>query len=119
MLSIGNDLEEIARFQRLIQKESFFRGVFTEHERAYIHCARTPAATAAGLFCAKEAVAKALGEGLFGLHPAHIEIYHQPSGAPQVRLLGRAAEKYARVTLSVSISHAGEYASAVCILERE
>ncbi len=31
------------------------------------------------------------------------------------RLLSRAAERYGNVTLAVSISHAGEYASAVCI----
>lgn len=119
MFFVGNDLEQIARFARLIEKQSFFHGVYTAYEREYIKNARTPSATAAGFFCAKEAVAKAVGEGLFGLHPAHIEVYHAASGAPQVRLLGRAAERYGNVALAVSISHAGEYASAVCIAQWE
>lgn len=119
MFSVGNDLEEISRFTRLIEKQSFFHGVFTAYERDYIKNARIPAATAAGFFCAKEAVAKAVGEGLFGLHPAHIEIYHAESGAPQVRLLSRAAERYGHVALAISISHAGQYAAAVCMAQWE
>ena len=60
---IGTDLEENQRFERLLQKPSFFHGVYTPGEQAYLASLGTKRqpASAAGLFCAKEAVAKALG----------------------------------------------------------
>ena len=66
---IGTDLEENQRFERLLQKPSFFHGVYTPGEQAYLASLGTKRqpASAAGLFCAKEAVAKALGVGLYGL----------------------------------------------------
>ena len=110
---IGCDIEKTNRFSRLVKKESFFNGVYTPEERRYIAAHPQPDRAAAGLFCAKEAAAKALGEGLFGLKPAELEVWHK-NGQPCMRLLGSAASKYSGAIFSLSISHGGEYTMAVC-----
>ena len=114
---IGTDLEENQRFERLLQKPSFFHGVYTPGEQAYLASLGTKRqpASAAGLFCAKAAVAKALGVGLYGLLPREIEIFHSPAGEPQVRLLGQAALRFPQVQLRVSISHTKTLATATAL----
>ncbi len=114
-LQVGTDIERIERFVALVQKEHFLRRVFTDAEQQYLQSkqARAPQ-TAAGLFCAKEAAAKALGEGLYGLKPCEIEVFHDDKGAPALRLLGEAAARYGHFSFSLSISHSGDFAIAVC-----
>ena len=70
---------------------------------------------AAGLFCAKEAAAKALGLGLFGLRPNEIEIDHDEKGAPILRLLGAAKARFPQAEFSLSISHSREYVIAAAL----
>ena len=113
---IGTDIIEIERIEEAATKESFFRGVFTEAERAYYAAHGSRAETLAGLFCAKEAVAKALGCGFKGFRPNDIEIEHDALGAPTVRLLGAAKEKFPHARLCVSISHCRTYATATAIV---
>lgn len=113
---LGTDIIEIARVGESAKNSAFMSGVFTESERAYYEAHGKKAETLAGMFCAKEAVAKALGTGFRGFRPNDIEIYHDEAGAPQVRLLGSAKEKFPDAEPQVSISHCKEYATAVCIL---
>ena len=111
-MRIGVDIEKIARFKALLLKESFKKGVFTEKELSYIG---ESAARAAGLWCAKEACAKALGDGLYGLLPKDIEITHDEKGAPHISLHGGALKKYPDVSFSLSITHDEDTAfAAVC-----
>ena len=114
-LQTGVDIEMTARFERLLGKPSFMRGVYTAEERAYIESRPNRAQTAAGLFCAKEAAAKALGRGLFGLLPRELEIVHDQAGAPCLCLHGAARDGYGKLCFSLSISHSGEYAVAFCV----
>ena len=116
-ITTGVDIERIARFERLLNRPAFMGGVYTEQERAYI--AGKGAGTAAGLYCAKEAAAKALGRGLFGLLPREIEITHAAGGAPRVRLHGSARRQYGGRCFALSISHSGEYAVAFCVVTGE
>ena len=110
----GVDIELIARFERLLNRPAFMDKLYTERERAYI--AGKGAQTAAGLYCAKEAAAKALGRGLFGLLPREIEIAHLDGGAPQVLLHGSAYRQYGGCGFALSISHSGDYAVAFCVV---
>ena len=112
MTGIGTDIVEIARIAPLIGREAFLRRVYTASERAYLQAAPLPAQTAAGLFCAKEAVAKALGTG-FGAALAFtdVEIGRTGAGAPTVAVAGRDG-----LRLSVSIAHCRDYATATAIL---
>ena len=75
----------------------------------------------AGRWAAKEAAAKALGCGI-GEHCAFTElvIENTPSGAPRLKLEGKAAEFAARRgggTFHLSLSHETAYATAVVIWE--
>ena len=61
---IGVDLCAVSRMARAIEKAHFFTRVFTENERAYLQGrGRAVGQSAAAMFAAKEAVAKALGTG--------------------------------------------------------
>jgi holo-[acyl-carrier protein] synthase len=92
-------------------------GLFTAHELEHIERARDPRQTLAGMFCAKEALFKCLGRGP-AYHWSDMEVFHDEAGAPRFRFSGALA---AHLTsrgwnASVSISHSGDYASAVVIL---
>lgn len=110
MKGLGTDIIEIDRIQKAIAKESFVRHVFTEQEQIWLkEQGKQMPQSAAGLFCAKEAVAKALGTGFQqGLHFHDIEIAHTELGQPYVRKPKRR--------FLLSISHCQTYATAAAIL---
>lgn len=110
----GVDIIEIERIRAASARASFLRGVFTERELRYWETHGKSVETLAGLWCAKEATVKALGCG-FRFRPTAVEILHTPEGAPAVVLHGKAAERFAEITVEVSISHCKAYAVAVAI----
>jgi len=118
ILGIGTDIIKIARFEGMTPR--FMERVFTPDERAYL--LGKPTASAAGLFAAKEAVAKALGTGFRGFWPSDVEIWHDELGKPQVRLHGAAEQAAAKQTagehrVHVSISHTDTDAIAFAVVE--
>ena len=122
VIAIGTDLCAIARMERAIGQAHFYCRVFSEDERAYLETkGRARAASAAAMFAAKEAVAKALGTGFAGgVMPWAIEVTHAESGAPGVRLHGDALKRLeeiggARVLLS--LTHEGDMAMAFAVIE--
>ena len=120
VIGVGVDLCAVARMERACEREHFVRRVFTEGERAYLDArGKGRARSAAAMFAAKEAVAKALGTGFSrGVMPEQIEVTHEESGAPGIALHGAARERLlelggARVMLS--LSHEGELAAAFAV----
>ena len=113
-ISTGCDLEAVERFVPLLEKEYFCSRVFTDEERAHIEKSGHKAQSAAGIFCAKEAISKALGRGLYGLLPKELGLVWNEHGAPQVQLTGSALEQYGHLQLAVSISHTEQMAMATC-----
>ena len=122
----GIDLVEVARIERMIADhgERFLERVFTGHERG--DCEATPARRAerlAARFAVKEAALKALGTGWrSGIAWTDVETRLEPSGAPVLRLHGRArelAQEQGLVRWIVSISHAGGLATASVIASRD
>lgn len=104
-----------------IEKDRFLQRFFTEVEADYIR-GRGKAApeSAAGCFAAKEAALKALGTGLHGIALREVEVVHEASGKPVLLLHGRAqaqAEALGAGHYHLSITHTGETAAAVVILE--
>jgi hypothetical protein len=70
----------------------------------------------AGRWAAKEAVSKVLGLGVRGIGWRDIEVERLPTGAPAIRLHGRAAKRAEQLEMgriAVSISHEAEYAVAI------
>lgn len=117
----GCDVEQISRVGALLQKKHFCDRFFTSAERAHLAAVGPRLEqTAAGIFCAKEAISKALGRGLYGLLPRELGLEWDGRGAPFVVLTGSAGAQYGHLQLSVSISHSGDFAFAVCTaLEEE
>lgn len=115
---LGIDLCEIARMEKLMADDRFMKRWFTPDEIRYVNSKGKGAAqTLAGLYAAREALAKALGSGIdFDLKEA--EICHTPAGSPYFRLSGSLAERTSDCRVLLSITHDGGVAAAVCILEQ-
>ena len=115
MENIGIDIIEVSRFEKHARDldSRFCKRVFTSCELEYLKSKK--AASMAGLFAAKEAVAKALGTGFRGFFPSDIEIKHDQSGAPGVNLYGAAKDLGKDAKILVSISHTKTLAAAVAL----
>ena len=114
---IGVDISDIARFEAKITEERFVAKVFTPQEIQYFSKKTKSAESAAAFFSAKEAFVKALGVGIFSAPLNEIEVVHVASGAPVLKLHGKAAELAAGLQLYLSISHSDGSAVAVVIAE--
>ena len=121
MLTTGVDIIEIHRIKQVLDRygERFLNRLFTPNEIDYC---RGRAPNLAGRFAAKEATMKALGTGARGVSWKDIEVVRADSGAPSVKLYGRAenrAEWLHVIEISVSISHSREYAVAFAVAQRD
>ena len=116
---LGLDLCEISRMDKLLENDRFLNRYFTEAEAGYIRSkGKTASQTAAGIYAAKEALAKALGTGItFDLK--EIEVVHDEVGKPGYRLTGKAAEMSGNDSFLLSVSHDGGISAAVCVREQE
>ncbi|MDE2778202.1 MAG: holo-ACP synthase [Chloroflexota bacterium] len=118
-LTTGVDIIEIPRIARVLEQygQRFLRRIYTAGEIEY--CRDRPP-NLAGRFAAKEATMKALGTGVRGVAWKDIEVIRAPSGAPSIRLHGRAkarAERLGVQHISLSMSHSREYAVAFVVTQ--
>ena len=120
ILGTGIDVIEVDRIQKAAAKASFYQGVFTQGEQAFLQAHSNAPCQMAGLFAAKEAVSKALGTGFSqGIGPRDIEICHRESGAPYAVLHGAAEKRRKELgdRIHVSVSHIQAIAMAQAIME--
>lgn len=119
MIGIGVDLVEIPRMRlALARTPRLVERVFTEGERAYALRRRDPAERFAARWAVKEATMKAMGVGLWKFNFRDVEVVKAPSGAPSVRLFGRAqelAEEKGVTEWRVTITHTDLMAEAIVI----
>ena len=120
---IGIDLCEIARMEKLLSDGRFLARFFSAEERSYIQGkGKTAAQSMAGIYAAKEALAKALGAGIVSADLWAVEVTHDKYGAPAYELQGeyaRLAEDKRISSFHLSITHDGGMAAAVCVAERK
>jgi len=117
--SIGIDLLEIERLERaLARRPRLAVRLFTDDEREYSASRARPGQHLAARFCAKEAVAKALGMSAFSWRDVEVV---SAGGAPAVQLHGAVAERAAElgVVVRVSLTHTRTDAGAVAVTEHE
>jgi len=112
---LGIDIIKIERIAAALKRhgDRFPKRVLTESENRYV---RNRPQNFAGRWAAKEAVSKVLGLGVRGVGWTEIEILRLPTGAPAVKLHGRAARRAEQMgmgRIAVSISHEGDYAVAI------
>ena len=120
ILGVGTDLCEIARMRKAMENPRFLPRVCTPAERERLEplCPERRAERLAGLFAAKEAVAKALGTGFAGFGFADVEILAEENGRPTARLTGGALKALSQpARIHVSISHDGGLALAFAVIE--
>lgn len=113
---IGIDIVELKRIEVAMQKRSFIERVLTLSERErydQLKLNKRQVEFLAGHWAAKEAFAKATGNGIgkkYGFQD--IEIYYTDLGQPQLQVASFDA------TLFLSISHADNYAVAQVVIEK-
>ncbi len=113
---IGIDLLEIERLEgALARRPGLALRLFTASERSYAQGRPRPAQHLAARFCAKEAVAKALGLDAWSWQD--VEVVHGPTGAPEVKLGGAAARRANEldVEVTISLTHTRLTAGAVAV----
>src|SRR4051812_21206377 len=100
--------------QALARRPRLAERLFTAAEREYAAARGRPAQHLAARFCAKEAVAKALGLTVWD--PREVEVV-PTGGAPEVRLSGHAARRANElgVAVHVSLTHSKGVAGAVAV----
>jgi holo-[acyl-carrier protein] synthase len=92
--------------------------LFSDAERAYAERRRDPTERYAARFAAKEAVMKAMGVGLWKFPLRDIEVVKAPSGAPSVRLHGKAArmaQEQGVTEWRLTITHTHRVAQAIAV----
>ena len=90
IIGIGTDLIEKERVKKACEKDAFLSYVYTAAEIVLIKKKKD---SAAGNWCVKEAVAKAMGTGFSGIKIKEIEVLRDGMGKPYVKLYGKALEK--------------------------
>ena len=123
VLGIGVDVVEIDRMQRTVQRTPrVLQRLFTTGElaRCTSRCGDLRFGGLAARFCAKEALAKALGTGLRGFGWRDVEVVNDELGKPSVRLHGAAATLAATRgvrTVHLSLTTSDSLAIANVVLE--
>ena len=114
---VGIDLLDIARLEAaLARRPGLAERLFTPAERADAAARARPARHLAARFCAKEAVAKALGMTAWSWRDVEVVA---TGAAPEVRLSGSVAARAAELSVSacVSLTHTDTTAGAVALLQ--
>lgn len=115
MPAIGTDIEQISRVAKILARTPrFAERVFTAGERAYCEAKARPAQHYTARFCAKEAFMKAVGVPLSW---QQVEVVRGESGPPTIHAHGEAAQALRGRTVRVTLSHAGDYAIAMVLIE--
>jgi holo-[acyl-carrier protein] synthase len=119
VIGIGTDLVELDRFRlALTRTPGIVDRLFTDDERAYCELRRDPTERFAARFAAKEAVLKAMGAGIGECDFRDIEVVRADSGAPSVRLHGRAVELATDRGVGewrLTMSHTASLAQAIAV----
>ena len=116
ILGIGCDILEIARLEKLVEK-NYTPRVFTEEERRQ---SEGRLSRLAGDFSVKEAVSKCFGTGIRDFSLLEIEVLRDSLGKPYVKLYGDAERIFLEMggkALQVSISNTQDLVMAYAVLE--
>ncbi len=117
---IGVDIVEIARLAAALQRTPELAArLFTQAERSLATGRRVPAASLAGCFAAKEAVAKVLGAPP-GLRWTDAEVLRNAAGRPALTVRGTVAAVARQQGIGawqLSLSHDGGLCVAMVVAE--
>lgn len=106
MIKNGVDIESVSRF--VGRDGDFFQTIFTESEIKYCRAQSHPEQHFCGIYCAKEALSKALSGIVSDMEYHDFCIEHDERGAPYFA----PREQFKDIKISVSISHTRDVAVA-------
>lgn len=116
---LGNDIIEIERIEKALEKKGFREKIYTSQEINNIISRGNRIESYAGVFSAKEAISKSFGSGIRNFSFQDIEIINDELGKPIVRISAKLdnilREKFKKYKLEISISHSKKYATAIAI----
>lgn len=116
IIGLGLDMLDISRMETKLTNHVFMEKIYTQGERDYISSrGKFSSSSAAGIFCAKEAFMKAVGEGL-KIPAKEIEVCRDARGKPYLCLKGKTNESYGSCFSELSITHTATTAAAVVLL---
>lgn len=125
IVGIGTDAVDIARAERMFAEwgDRMLARLFGPAELSYLATKISPVQHIAVRLAAKEATYKALSgnELARGIGWRDAEVVPRDDGAPELRLHGRAARRFAELgatRIHVSLSHSDATAIALVIVER-
>ena len=121
IVGIGNDLIEIERIQRAIERQGFLSKYFTETEQILFEERHLNPSTVGGNFSVKEAVSKALGTGIRDFGLIDIEVLRDELGKPYIILYNGALALSEALGINqwhVSISHSKTTITTMVIGEK-
>ena len=116
---IGVDLCRLSRIGKALKSEHFRDSVFSLEEIAYCETrGRGRLDSYAACFAAREAFVKASGAS-FGavMLGRNFERIRNDDGAPSIRLYGELSEYAKHANIHVSLTHEGDYACAMVVIE--
>ena len=111
-MNVGIDLEQISRFE-LGKTNKFILNNFTEYEINYCFSKTNPSQHLCGIFCAKEALFKSLNRKIYISSNLNLEVKHNTLNKPIISIINDKLN--ISDDFDVSISHSGEYATAIVI----
>tara|TARA_B100001250_G_scaffold318482_1_gene281121 strand:+ start:689 stop:1048 length:360 start_codon:yes stop_codon:yes gene_type:complete len=118
MIYIGTDIVPLQKIRIMIDDKDkrFLNKIFSDSEQSYCNLKKEPFIHYGGRFAAKESIKKALlsSNKIKRISLSSIQVINDNNGAPHVKLIN---SKFFYKNLKVSISHAGEYAIAMALVE--
>jgi holo-[acyl-carrier protein] synthase len=127
IIGIGMDVVTISEFSEQLSRSgtTMLRETFTAGERRYCQSRSTDSARSYAVrWAAKEAVLKAWGSSRFARRPQVgdnpyllIEVVNDAWGRPSIKLHGLAQDFLPRVRVHLSLTHDGDTAAAMVVLE--
>ena len=120
MYKIGVDITTVSRIKDSMEKGDFKNFVYSEKELESFYFIDKPKySSLRANFAAKEAFSKALGTGIRNFSLDEVEILRDGLGKPYFSFYGKAAEIMVGFSAQVSLSHEGDTAIAMVLLERD
>lgn len=120
---IGIDIVHVDRLRRWMNNpgilERFFHPLEIETAKSRN---KGMALSLAARFAAKEAFGKALGTGMAHFALKEVAVINDANGRPEIRLEGKALQAFERAgggSIHLSMTHEGDNAVAVVIIEKE
>ncbi len=118
MIYIGTDIVPLPKIKIMIDDKGkhFLNKIFSDSEQLYCNLKKEPFIHYGGKFAAKESIKKALlsTNRIKRISLSSIQVTNNRDGAPYVKLIN---SKLLYKDLKVSISHAGDYAIAMALVE--